>query len=163
MTETATAEEIKAPEVEKEAETTRPPGIAQNRFGPIGEFANVWRVNAPMNVKPEDTLNEQFWEHISMLLKPGDEIHVMPDNMAWEQVLHVVNAGKLYAHVIQKELYHLKPTTEGQHLPSIYKVEFVGSHHKWRVVRAGSPLKDGFESESLARRYAANHEAAVTR
>lgn len=158
MAKDSTAQKIEEPEIEHKVS-----GITVARFGLQEEHNRIWRVNTPMGVTPKDTLNEHFWEHVSMHLRPGDEIRVMPDNMAWEQVLHVVNAGKLYAHVIQKELYELKPTDEALHLPSVYKVEFAGTTHKWRVIRSGRPLKDGFETEALARRYAANHEAAVQR
>lgn len=161
MVENATAQkELETPELD---DAPAAQGITVARFGLLEHHNSIWRVNAPMGVTPKQTLNEQYWEHVSMHLRPGDEIRVMPDNMAWEQVLHVVNAGKLYAHVIEKELYLLTPSTEGIKLPSVYKVEFTGSHHKWRVIREGRMLKDGFASEALATRYAANHEAAVNR
>lgn len=127
------------------------------------EKSNRWRVDAPMGTTPEDCMDESFWQHVAMKLRVGDEIVVMPDNMAWKLILHVVGAGRLYAHVAKQELYELAPLEQAIKLPSIYEVKFQGTHHKWAVIRSGEPLKDGFETEGLARRYAQNHEAAVQR
>ena len=137
--------------------------ITQGRFQLEVEASNRWRVNVPMGTTPEDLLNESYWQHIATQLRPGDEIRAMPDNMAWELTLHVIGAGKLYAHVVKKTLFDLAPLEQPIKLPSIYEVKFQGSHHKWAVIRENKPLKDGFETEGLARRYAQNHEAAVNR
>jgi len=137
--------------------------ITQARFGLEVEAANRWRVNVPMSVDRDDLLNENYWQHIATSLRPGDEIVAMPDNMAWKDVFHVCGAGRLYAHVVRIQQFELTPLEQAVSLPSIYKVEFKGSHHKWAVVRGDVPLKDGFETESLARRYAANHESAAGR
>lgn len=109
MAKTATAEkpDEKVDKAEK-VEEIRPHGITAARFGPAAEYNNVWRANVPTSVKPADTLDEQYWEHISMHLRAGDEIHVYPDNMEWQQILHVANCGRLFAQVVQKELYDLR-------------------------------------------------------
>lgn len=138
--------------------------ITQARFGLADESSNRWRVDVPMGVTPEQLLkDESYWRHVSQFLRPGDEITCMPDNMAWKLVLHVCGAGRLWAHVSQQALYSLEALGSKVPLPSIYDVKFQGSHHKWSVLREGKPLKDGFETETLARRYAQNHEAAVQR
>lgn len=137
--------------------------ITQARFGLEVEASNRFRVNVPMGTNPDDLLDESYWQHIATQLRPGDEIRAMPDNMAWELTLHVIGAGKLYAHVVKKTLFDLAPLEQPIPLPSIYRVIFQGSHHKWAVIREDKPLKDGFETEGLARRYAQNHEAAVNR
>ena len=147
---------------EEETEDSLVP-ITQSRFGLEVEAANRWRVTVPMVTNRDDLLNESYWQHIATQLRPGDEIVAMPDNMAWKDIYHVCGSGRLYAHVVRVEQYELTPLEQAVHLPSIYKVEFKGAHHKWAVVRGDVPLKDGFETEALARRYAAKHESAVTR
>lgn len=137
--------------------------IVQGRFGLEVEASNRWRVTVPMTTDRDDLLDESYWQHIATQLRPGDEIVAMPDNMAWKDIYHVCGSGRLYAHVVRMQQFELTPLEAAVHLPSIYKVEFKGSHHKWAVVRGDVPLKDGFETEALARRYAANHESAVTR
>lgn len=158
MSEAATAEKLP----EQDAAPVAKP-ITEGRMGLEVEKSNRWRVDVPMGTKPEDCMNESYWQHVATKLRVGDEIVCMPDNMAWKLVLHVVGSGRLYAHVAKQELYELAPLEQAIKLPSIYEVKFQGTHHKWAVIRSGEPLKDGFETESLARRYAAQHEAAVQR
>jgi len=155
--ETSPEQEAEQPEVV----TAKP--ITEGRMGLEVEKSNRWRVDLPMGVTPEDCMKETFWQHVATRLRPGDEIVCLPDNMAWKLILHVVGAGRLYAHVVQEELYELAPLEAAIKLPSIYEVKFTGTHHKWAVIRESKPLKDGFETEGLARRYAQNHESAVKR
>jgi len=124
---------------------------------------NIWLVNVDMETTPEHCLDGSFWEHVAKLLQPGDEIRVLPDDMSWELVLHVAGQEPLFAHVVEKARYSLVPATAPVIVPSRYKVQFAGAHHKWRVLRDDKPLKDGFATADLARRYAANHQAAVAR
>ena len=138
--------------------------ITQARFGLADAASNRWRVDVPMGVSPEQIISdESYWQHIAQFLKPNDEIVCIPDNMAWRLVLHVAGSGRLYAHVSSIQFNVLQQVDHELALPSIYKVKFQGAHHKWAVIRADKPLKDGFETEQLARRYAQNHEAAGTR
>lgn len=140
------------------------PPITEARFGLAVEKGNRWRIEVPMGITPEQILkDESYWQHIATHLRPGDEIVCMPDNLAWKMVLHVAGSGRLFAHVSMESFVELTPATAMVQLPSIYKVEFQGTHHKWAVIRENKPLKDGFETEALARRYAQNHEAAVQR
>lgn len=162
MSEAATAETLPEQDADQpEGRTAKP--INEGRIGLEVEKSNRWRVDLPMGTTVEDCLDEAYWRHVATRFRPGDEIVCMPDNMAWKLILHVVGAGRLYAHVVKEELYELAPLEQAIKLPSIYEVKFLGSHHKWGVIRSGKPLKDGFETEGLARRYAQNHEAAVQR
>jgi hypothetical protein len=160
------AEKIE-PEADAEVEAApieKATPITQARFGLQVEASNRWRVDVPMGVTPEQILkDESYWQHIATFLKPGDEIVCMPDNMAWKMELHVAGSGRLFAHVSMTSFVELVQASQMVSLPSIYKVEFQGTHHKWAVIRENKPLKDGFETEALARRYAQNHEAAVQR
>ena len=162
MSEAATAEKLPEQEAEQpEAVAAKP--ITEGRMGLEVEKSNRWRVDVPQGVTPQDCMNESFWQHVAKVFRPGDEIVCLPDNMAWKLVLHVVGAGRLYAHVVREELYELAPLEAAIKLPSIYEVKFTGTHHKWAVIRESKPLKDGFDTEDLARRYAQNHESAVQR
>jgi hypothetical protein len=108
-------------------------------------------------------MEEGFWAHIAAHLRPGDEIRVFTDSMSWELVLHVIGSGKAFAHVAKKALYNYATREDQVVLPSIYKVDFAGTTHMWRVIRDGKVLKQGIQTEALARRAAAQHEAAVDR
>ena len=137
--------------------------VPVSRFGLQVEHNHVWRVNVPHTTTPEQVMDEGFWCHVSMHLSPGDEIHVFPDNMKWELVLHCIGAGNQYAHVMKKELYEYQPREDAIKIPSKYTVDFQGTTHKWRAIGEGKVLKSGFATEGLARRYVQNHEAAVNR
>ena len=164
MNEPATVEaQLEEPEAQAPSEIRPIQPIPVNRLGLQVEHNNAFRVNVPQGTRPEQVMDESVWAHIGIRLKPGDQIHVMPDDMAWELVLGVYGAGRSYAHVVKKVLYDLVPTEVGEKLPSIYKIEYKGTTYKWRVERDGRVLREGFESEGLARRYAANHQDAADR
>lgn len=137
--------------------------ITQSRFQLAAEVRNPWMVTCEKGTTVEQILDGGYWANVARMIKPGDEIIVRPDDMAWELVLHVTGSEHLFVHVVKKVLYELRSSTPPVSVPSRYKVEHAGSHHKWRVLRDGDPLKDGFETEDLARRYAKNHQAAVNR
>ena len=162
----AKKDEAKTDVVTDEVEPTpfeKAKALTMSRFHLKADRLNTWYVESEMGTTVEQVKDETYWANISMHLRAGDEIHVMPDDMSWELVLHVAGAGNQFAHVIEKSLHNLKPATAPVKLPSIYTVEFAGSHHKWRFLRDGKMMRDGFETESLARLAAANHEAAVNR
>ena len=137
--------------------------VTAARFGLLEQARNSWLVNVDMDTTPEQCLDGSFWEHVAKMLQPGDNIHILPDDMSWELVLHVAGQEPLFAHVVQKSFFKLVPATAPVIIPSRYTVQFACAHHKWRVLRDGNPLKDGFATADLARRYAANHQAAVER
>lgn len=133
------------------------------RVSLLEQARNHWLVNVDMDTTPEHCLDGSFWEHVAKMMQPGDNIHILPDDMSWELVLHVCGQEPLFLHVVEKERFKLVPATAPTIIPSRYKVQFAGAHHKWRVLRDDKPLKDGFATADLARRYAANHQAAVAR
>lgn len=156
------AEKIDETTEETQEEALQP--LTEARFGLEVEASNRWRATIPMGVDPEKILkDESYWRHIARYLRPGDEIVCMPDDMAWKLIVHVHGSGRLYAHVSKEEFYELTSLEAEVKVPSIYEVKFAGTHHKWAVLRKGKHLKDGFETEAIARRYAQNHEAASQR
>ena len=160
MSEPATAEVLEEA-VEETPASAKP--ITVSRWGLLVEHANSFRVNCKVDTTAEQCLDPSYWEHISQYLSRGDEIHVMPDDMAWELVLHVQDKGHNWAHVIKKSLFQLAPSVGLERVTSDYKIEWAGSTKKFRVLRKGDELKAGFATEALARVYAANHEGAVRR
>jgi len=155
------AKDAAAKIVEVEERNVAP--ITKARFGLEAEFNTVWRVNVPMEVTPKDTLKDGYWQHLSAQFNPGDTVVVMPDDMGWRQVLHIAEAGNNYAHVSQLELHEFENATTRVEPPSDYRVEWGGSHNKWRVILGQRVLKDGFATKGLASQHATNHKAAVDR
>lgn len=160
MSEPATAE-VLAETVEETPDSAKP--VTVSRWGLLAEHANTFRVNCKIETTPEQCLDPSYWEHISQYLNRGDEIHVMPDDMAWELVLHVQDKGHNWTHVIKKSFFELAASVGLEQIPSDYKIDWAGSTKKFRVLRKGDELKSGFATEALARRYAANHQDAVRR
>ena len=155
---TEVAETQAAPE-----ELPKAPPLPVPRFGLAEETRNVWRCSVTEQTLPDQCLEEGFWANVANLLQPGDTIQILADNYRWRLDLFVVAVGNTWAQVAKLMFFDLKPARPHTTLPSKYKVQFAGAHHKWRVLRDDEPLKDGFASESLARRWAQNHEAAVNR
>jgi hypothetical protein len=139
------------------------PSLTMPRFGLAAEVRNIWRVSVPSATLPEQVMEESFWSNVARLLQPGDEIQILPDSFSWRRDVFVLASGSNWAQVCVLDHYDLTPSKAHQKVPSKYKVEFAGSHHKWRVLREGEPMKDGFASEKIAYQWAANHEAAVNR
>lgn len=137
--------------------------VTLSRWGLADEKNTRHRVDVKTDVTPEQCLDEGFWTHISMHFMPGDTIIVRPEHNEWELELHVVNAGPQFAHVLKKHYYDLVPTTELETVPSLYKVEWAGNVRKWRFLREGKMMRDGFATKALAQRSAVNHQMAVDR
>jgi hypothetical protein len=112
---------------------------------------------------PEQCMDESFWCHVTTRLIAGDTLIVRPDDSAWELILNVVDCGPNYAHVHKKSFCELVPAVPRAKLPSIYSVEHAGPIHKWRFLREGKMMRDGFATEALAQRAAQQHEMAVNR
>ena len=155
--------EAKNPLLDKPLDKTKAPAITMARFGLAEAVRNIWHATVPVEVTPKEVMDEAYWCNVSMHFKPGDEIIVFPDNMAWKLVLHVIGAGKLWAHVAKLHFHDLAQVKPHEKLPSIYKIEYAGTHHQWRVLREGKELRDSFQTEALANRWAANHEMSVNR
>jgi hypothetical protein len=148
---------IEVPEDEK----VSPPNL--NRFGLQDEHNQVWRMNVPHKTVPEQCLEQEFWQHVSSYLRPGDEIVVMADDMAWKMRLHVINAAHNWAQVSQDSFHSYATRDQMESVPSIYAVRYAGTTHKWQVLRKGELLKEGLATEALARRAVSMHEDAVKR
>jgi len=159
----AKAAEKTAEQIPEVIEFVKAKAITMSRFHNLVDRLNHWYVEAEMGTTVEQVMDESYFANISMHLRAGATITVMPDDMAWKLELHVSGSGNKWAHVVKLNYYDLTPATPPVKLPSIYKVEYAGSHHKFRVLREGNMLKDGFETESLAARWAKNHEDAVNR
>jgi len=157
-----TGETVELP-VEAAPEPEKAEPVTLSRWGLADEKNTRHRVDVKPSVTPEQCLDSGFWTHISMHFIAGDTIIVRPEHNEWELELHVVTSGPQFAHVIKKNYYDLVPTTELATVPSKYKVEWGGNVHKWRFLREGKMMRDGFATKALASRAATNHQMAVDR
>ena len=95
------------------------------------------------------------------MLKRQDRITVVADDDSWEIELRVMAAGRLYAQV--EVLNHYKFRALEPREDSMYEIDYGGGHAKYRVMREGSVIRDGFESKADAMRWARSHEEALDR
>ena len=156
-----------APEPEEQPAAAKPIAkatpLTQSRFGLADEYRKIWCATCEESTTPEQLMEQSYWANLAMMMQPRDRIVVAPDSLAWELHLRVIGCGKLWAHVAKLEFYDWEAVSAPEQLPSRYTVKHAGAHHKWRFLRDGVAMKDGFETEALARRAAANHEMAVNR
>lgn len=145
-------------EVVKKAEP-----ITMHRMAAEVEVNTHWRMTVKQDTTPEQCMDEGYWCHVTNRLIPGDTLIVRPDDSSWELILNVVNCGQNFAHVHKKSFCELVSSEPRTPAPSIYKVEFAGPIHKWRFLREGKMMRDGFATEALAQRAASQHQMAVNR
>ena len=93
--------DVEGPEVRKVEPVT------VSRMALEVEVNTVHRFNVKPGITPQDTLEQDFWCHVSMHLIPGDTLVVVPDDGRWKQILHVINCGPQFAHVQELHLYEL--------------------------------------------------------
>ncbi len=150
-----------APEVEV-PNHIKPVGV--NRFAPAEQKRNHFVVYCKHGTDPESVLQVEFWEHVARWLGRGDLIEVMPEDLAWEMSVRVLDKGHNWALVKKREFFDYGGATKVKsEMPQSYNVDWTGPINKFRVTFNGEKLKDGFATEELARRYAANHAQALKR
>ena len=138
--------------------------LVNGRMELADQVRTLYCVTVEMGTTVEQIMHEDYWANVGIGLRPGDILEVMPDNMAWELGLRVVGAGNLWAHVVKRYYHKLDTGMKRVKIPSLYSVEFGCTHYKWRVLREGQgELMSGFETEGKARRWAAEHEKALSR
>lgn len=137
--------------------------VTLNRMALEDEINTRYRITVKHGTTPDDCMDESFWAHLTHRMIPGDTLICRPDDGSWQLVLNVVNCGHNYAHVHKLDYTDLVPAEPRKALPSLYKVEYAGPIHKWRFLRDGKMMRDGYASEALATRAAQQHEMAVNR
>jgi hypothetical protein len=138
--------------------------VSINRFGLAGEHRNEWRCNAKVGTTPDQALDAAFYEHIARHLNRGDIVEIMPDDLAWELNVRVLDHGHNWAVVSERwRVEHQKPEASPGQLTSDYDIKWAGTTDKFAVKYKGELLKKGFATEDLARRFAANHAQALRR
>ena len=90
-------EETQEPEAPALPEQVKPVGI--NRFGNAPERRNRFVAYVANDTKPEHALDPDFWTHIARHLTRGDIVEILPDNLAWEMSVRILDKGHNWANV----------------------------------------------------------------
>lgn len=138
--------------------------VTLNRLGLAAEKRNEWVIWCKIETEPEDVLKPEFWEHIARHFKRGDIVEVMPDDLAWEMNVRVLDMGSNWASVVKRHFVeHEKREKVKSELPVHYKIDWAGQTDMFRVTFKGENLKKGFATEKLARQFVDNHASALKR
>lgn len=165
--------ETDAPVEETAAKAPEPQPVVKpinlSRFKQAEHTRNLFTVTVEAGVRPQAVMQQEFWQHVGHLLRRGDRLEVMDDMMSFYMEIIVLASDRLWAHVAPVNMhgdglyYTDLAKWQGRETPipeNLYKVDFAGLTKKWRVLYKGSLMKDEFETEGLARRWAAAHAAA---
>lgn len=130
----------------------------------LGEFMNQRHSVSPASGTPfEDLLRPEFWANITRM-KAGDIIEVRPEDNSYFAELYVLKRERNSATVaVIREPVPLVSAFKPLPGEVRFKIEFAGSHGKWRVVRLSdnAAMRDRFENEADARKWLADYERLV--
>jgi len=162
------AEKIDELEPEVETEVTEVPDsvkpVGVNRMGLAAEKRNHYTVYCKIDTNPEHVLDINFWEHVARHLGHGDIVEVLPDDLAWEMSVRVIDCGHNWAHVGKRQFIEYQESD--QELPDLesqYAVQWRGVTDRHVVLFKGEVLRTRFASKKLATTYAENHAKAQKR
>lgn len=113
----------------------------------------IWDVVPESGVTIEDLKRPQFWAHVSMDYRPGDQIEVRAEDGSYFARLFVLDAGPGYAKVHVLENHALEVIEPGSETTLAgHSVVWSGPHTKFRVMRDEDKkvLKDGFQQKTDA-------------
>lgn len=119
--------------------------LAPRDFKPANSMRNQWDVEAEFGVPPEALLDPSYWAHVSAQLRRKDIIYVLSkDNTYWSELL-VIDAGKLFARVVQLRCVKIEPAQMlNVQVPEGFEIKFRGPK-KWSVLRGKDVLKDDMD------------------
>jgi hypothetical protein len=161
----ANAEEaFKASDAPAPAEQTHRVTPLQVTRWQLGEFMNQRHSVSPASGTPfEDLLRPEFWANITRI-KAGDIIEVRAEDSSYFAELYVLKRERNSATVaVIRAPVALVAAYKPLPGEVRFKIEFAGSHGKWRVVRLSdnAPMRDRFETEGDARKWLADYERLV--
>lgn len=125
---------------------------------------NVWCLYMPPETTVEDMQAVSFWANVAKVLRPGDEIKVVSEDLSWRAVFFVRAVGRV--EVITSMLSH---ETFGDGAAALavedtpYETKWRGPARQFGVVKrnGGDVIKDGFQTRDAADRWIADHMKAL--
>lgn len=118
--------------------------LQTGRFKLAEHMRNVFHVVPEAGTPFEALLEQGYWAHISVNLKPGSKIEVHAEDGTYYAELLVRDAGRLYAKVMP--IIHVAfdevTVSQGDFEAAGYSVKFQGPHLQWCVLRGTDRLKD---------------------
>ncbi len=127
--------------------------LLERYFGLAEQRRNIWLATADGYATEEDVTNHAFWAHITRLIRPSDEIIVIPANNEWRMHLYVIRVDKVGADVAVLSKHDFREIAkEALDGGDVMAIRWRGPHAQYGVVRkdTGEVVKDGFPSKEMA-------------
>ena len=129
------------------------PGAIQ----PAEQVCNRWRVTITNDTSNQDVVKPVFWGHIAKMLRSGDVIEVLSDDQTRFMELLVLYSRRTEACVAVLREQNIKAAAKIDEIVSDYQIVFRGQRFKYGVMRGKDVVKDGFETEDLAKEHLSVH------
>lgn len=123
-----------------------------------------WFAEVEEGTPYDELLGSIYWDVHAYKFRPGDFIHIEPDDGSYTAQLKVIGVGVGGVRVAE---FYKKDWTKVEapaSLMSQYRVRYAGPHHRYRVERLadGNVEHSGFESESAANVWLAENLKALS-
>lgn len=148
------------PEIAKKVEAIHP-----SRVSLAEHKEQVWHIQVPTGIDPQDMLPVAYWTHIAQQLTPFAHIHAYAEDGAWYAHFLVRDNGTNWAKVAllqETRLEKISPDRRVVILPG-HTVGWAGTFAKWRVVRDADNqvLRANFNTEGDAYAWLSEYAKSV--
>lgn len=134
--------------------------VSKNRMKETSFARNSYTIFEDPAKTLEQIIDERYYAHVAHMLRPNDRIEVIAEDRTWMHELMVVEVGRLHARVVVLRSHELaKPEPLPKDSP--YRVDFAGD--EWRVLQGADVIKEGFQTQASAARWAKEHQRALGR
>lgn len=129
------------------------PGMIQQ----AEQVCNRWRITITNDTSSEDVVKPVFWGHIAKMLRSGDIVEVVSEDQTRFMELMVLWSRRTEACVAVLRDQVLKRAAKVEEIVGDYQIVFRGQRAKYGVMRGKDVVKDGFETEDLAKEFLSVH------
>ena len=127
--------------------------LPANGLEPAEYKRREWRVSVPYDTTVEEMLTPEYWGHVSTRMQSGDTIEAIAEDNSFYAKFLVRGARKLEASVSLIHFVTLEAPVVDQAFIDGYEVKFRGTRSKWSILRGKDVIKDGFDTENVAKAY----------
>jgi hypothetical protein len=127
--------------------------LLERNFGLAEQRRNIWLATAYGDVTEAEITNHAFWAHISRLIRPSDEIIVIPESNEWRMHLYVIRVDKVGADVAILSKHDFREMAkEALDGSDPFTIRWRGPHRGYGVIRkeTSEVIQDGFASKEAA-------------
>jgi hypothetical protein len=130
--------------------------LAQGRLRLVNssssDVQNHWCAVLPAEIGFEAALEPSFFSAHADKLRVGDVIDISCDSRSWFGSVYVRDVSRTRILVGRLGYHEFDALSKSATDPSLYRIEFRGSHLKWVIesVADGRAVREGFESKEAA-------------